>query len=100
MSAEPNASVENVDRRVSLQPNRWARRRQLALVVLTAFVGFICIRSSYTVLRDRRAAVWALSLMLCFLAASSWTLALSLLRSGRSNKTAPQEAPAPAEDKS
>ena len=100
MAAEPNASVEHVDRRVSLQPNRWARRRQLALVVLTVFVGFICIRSSYTALRDRGAAVWALSLMLCFLAASSWTLALSLLRSGRSNRTAPQDGPAPAEDKS
>jgi hypothetical protein len=100
MSAEPNTAVDKVDERAPQRPDRWARMRHLALVLLTAFVGFICIRSSYTALRDRGAAVWALSLMLCFLAASSWMLTFSLLRSGRPKKTAPQDGPAPVEDRS
>jgi len=99
MSAETNAAVHKADERAPQRPDRWARTRHLALVLLTAFVGFICIRSSYLALRDRGAAVWALSLMLCFLAASSWTLTFSLLRSRRSNKTAPQDGPAPAVEK-
>jgi len=99
MSAETSAAVDTADERAPKRPDRWARTRHLALVLLTAFVGFICIRSSYLALRDRGAAVWALSLMLCFLAASSWTLTFSLLRSRRSNKTAPQDGPAPAEEK-
>ena len=100
MSAEPNVVVDQADARPPRRPDRWARTRHLALVLLSAFVGFICIRSSYLALRDRGAAVWALSLMLCVLAASSWMLTFSLLRSRRSNKTGPQDGPAPAEDRS
>ena len=69
-----------------IRANRLAQARRVALVILTAFIGYICIRNSYATLRDRDAAVWALSLMWCVLAASSWAITVSLLRS-RSHKT-------------
>jgi hypothetical protein len=99
MSAELNTPGDNVDQRASLRPTRWVRGRHVALVLLTALAGFICVRSSYTALRDRGAAVWALSLMLCFLAAALWTLTVSLLRSGPPARTAPGDDQAPADDR-
>ena len=70
-----------------IRANRLARVRQVALMVVTAHLGYVCIRNSYEALRDRGASVWALSLMWCVLAASSWAITVSLLRSWRSHKT-------------
>ena len=72
----------------------WARRRHVALVALTAFIGFVCFRSSYFALRDRGPAVWALALMLSVLAAASWALTLSLIRSrGATRGAGPDRQP-------
>jgi hypothetical protein len=83
-ATEPDASP---------RPNPWARRRHLALVALTGFVGFVCFRSSYLALRDRGPAVWALALMLSVLAAASWALTLSLIRSRRATRAAGPDRP-------
>ena len=87
-------SRETAEREASPRPSPWARRRHLALVVLTAFVGFVCFRSSYFALRDRGPAVWALALMLSVLAAASWALTLSLIRSrGATRGAGPDRQP-------
>ena len=87
---------ETTDPDASPKPKAWARRRQLALVVLTAFAGFVCFRSSYFALRDRGPAVWALALMLALMAAACWTLTFSLIRSRRAT---PAPAPEPQSHK-
>jgi len=86
VTGEPDVSVETPERRVAPRSDRWARRRHLALVALASFVGYICFRSGFVALRDRGPSGWALSLMLCLLAAASWTLAFSLVRSRRSRR--------------
>lgn len=79
--------------------NRLARVRHVALLVVTAHLGYICIWTSYEVLRDRRASAWALSLMWCVLGASSWAITVSLLRSWRSRTTV-ADAPTASEEPS
>ena len=90
----PSVIHETTEREASSRPGRWARRRRVALVALTAFVGFVFFRSSYFALRDRGPAVWALALMLSVLAAASWTLTLSLIRARRATPApAPKQQP-------
>jgi drug/metabolite transporter (DMT)-like permease len=85
---------EATERDASPPPNRWARRRHLVFVALTAFGGFVFFRGSYFALRDRGPAVWALALMLAVLAAACWALTFSLIRSRRAPRAAEPE-PAP-----
>jgi drug/metabolite transporter (DMT)-like permease len=82
--------IRETTERDASPPNRWARRRHLVLVALTAFAGVVFFRSSYFALRDRGPGVWALALMLALIAAACWTLTFSLLRSRRATR-----APAP-----
>ena len=100
MSVETNTPVDSAERRGPGRAHRWMRARQVVLVIVTAHLGYVCIRNSYAALRDQGASVWALSLMWCVLAASSWALTIALLRSWRSHKTVGQvtaadEQPAP-----
>ena len=73
--------------------SRWSRWRHGALVLLTAMAGGLFVRSGYTTLRDRGPSFWILSLMLCVLAAASWTLTVGLVRARRATRGSTRSVP-------
>jgi hypothetical protein len=84
------------------QPHRQSavlKAGRKALVLVTAFFGLRWLYGAYAMLRDQRAGVWPMALMLCVLAAGALTLTFTLIRTTRRIRTdSPAEAPKSEQD--